>query len=148
MVLLYGKVASNLVKEGSISAPREKTIGLGWVSEKNAETPYFDKASGFKLIKDQIKQFILTSKGERVMLPDYGTTLRNFLFEPFTSQLASIQAADLQAGFKKYIPNVSINYIRFFQSENLHGFGLPGIQIQMEVSPNKSLQVVNIKVNI
>jgi phage baseplate assembly protein W len=145
---LYGKVTSNIAKEGTISAPQEKRIGLGWVLQNNPETPYFDKSSGFKLIKDQIKQYILTSKGERVMLPDYGTTLRNFLFEPFTSQLASIQAADIEAGFKKYIPNVNINYIRFFQSENLHGFGLPGIQIQMEVSPNKSLQVVNIKVNI
>ena len=145
---LYGQVATKLAKEGSISAPQQKRVGVGWVKEKNAETPYFDKSSGFKLIKDQVEQYIGTNKGERVMLPDYGTTLRNFLFEPFTSQLASIQAEDIQQGFKKYIPNVTINYLRFFQSDNLHGFGLPGIQIQMAVSPNKSLDVINIKVNL
>lgn len=148
MVLLYGKKASNLSTEGTISAPRNKRTGMSLIQKKNPETPYFDKGSGFQLIKEQVMQFILTSKGERVMLPDYGTTLTNFLFEPLTSNLVSIQAADIQAGFRKYIPNVTINYIRFFQSENLHGFGMPGIQIQMQVTPNKSLQIINIKVNV
>jgi phage baseplate assembly protein W len=145
---LYGKVASVLSKEGIVSGPREKRIGLSWVDKKSISNPYYDKNSGFQLIRDQVKQLVLTTKGERVMLPNFGTNLMNFLFEPFTSDLVALLATDLQEGISRYIPNINVNYIRFFQSDNLHGFGMPGIEIQMSVSPKKSLDIINIKVKI
>ena len=147
-MVLYGKVASKLIDEGVISAPRTKRLGLQWVRDKTPSNPYFDKSSGFTLIKDQITQFVLTNKGERVMLPDFGTTLMNFVFEPFTSTLASTLAKELQEGMIKYVPNVKVNAIRFFQDDNMHGFGLPGIRLQMAVSPEKSSNVINIQVTI
>ena len=145
---LYGKVVTKLVKEGIVSAPREKRIGAAWIAEKGEATPYFDKSYGFQLIKDQIKQYIETGKGERVMLPDFGTNLRHFVFEPFTHSLASLLAGEIKQGMAIYIPNISINYIRFFQNDNIKGFGMPGIQVQMSVSPVKSSDVIDIKVNI
>jgi len=147
-MVLYGKVASKLINEGVISAPRTKRLGLQWVGEKTSSNPYFDKSSGYTLIKDQITQFILTNKGERVMLPDFGTTLMNFVFEPFTSTLAATLAKELQEGMIRYVPNVKVNAIRFFQDDNMHGFGLPGVRVQMAVSPNKSTNIINIEVKI
>jgi len=147
-MVLYGKVASKLTDEGVISSPRTKRIGLQWPSTKSSASPYFDKSSGYALIKDQITQFILTNKGERVMLPDFGTTLMNFVFEPFTSTLAATLAKELQEGMSKYVPNVRINTIRFFQDDNMKGFGLPGIRVQMSVSPVKSTNIINIEVKI
>ena len=147
-MVLYGKVASKLIDEGVISAPRTKRLGLQWASHKTHSNPYFDKSSGYTLIKDQITQFVLTNKGERVMLPDFGTTLMNFVFEPFTSTLAATLAKELQEGMIKYVPNVKVNAIRFFQDDNMHGFGLPGVRVQMAVSPNKSSNVINIEVKI
>ena len=147
-MVLYGKVATKLVKEGIISAPREKRIGLAWISKKEEITPYFDKSYGYQLIKDQIKQYIQTGKGERVMIPEFGTNLKHFVFEPFTHSLASLLAAEIKQGMAMYIPNININYIRFFQNDNIQGFGMPGIQVQMSVSPVKSSDVIDIKVNI
>lgn len=147
-MVLYGKVASKLTDEGVISAPRTKRLGLQWASEKTPSNPYFDKSSGYTLIRDQITQFVLTNKGERVMLPDFGTTLMNFVFEPFTSTLAATLAEELQSGMFKYVPNVKVNTIRFFQDDNMHGFGLPGVRVQMAVSPDKSTNIINIEVKI
>lgn len=147
-MVLYGKNISLLSKEGVISAPREKRVGLSWPKKKDSVTPYFSKNSGFQLIRDQVTQFVLTTKGERVMLPDFGTTLINFVFEPFNDTLASILAQEINEGMRKYIPNITVNAIRFFQNENLNGFGMPGIQVQVAVSPQKSSDVINIQVNI
>tara|TARA_R110000824_G_scaffold315322_1_gene502458 strand:- start:25645 stop:26088 length:444 start_codon:yes stop_codon:yes gene_type:complete len=145
---LYGKNISPLSIEGVISAPREKRTGLNWPSKNDPSSPYFGKNSGFQLIRDQVKQFVLTTKGERVMLPDFGTTLINFVFEPFNDTLASILAQEINEGIRKYIPNITVNAIRFFQNDNLHGFGMPGIQVQVAVSPQKSNSVINIQVTV
>lgn len=147
-MVLYGKVASKITKEAVVSGPRTKRVGLQWPSKKGDGVPFFDKSSGYNLLRDQIKQFILTSKGERVMLPDFGTTLMNFVFEPFTSTLAGLLANELIEGMAKYIPNIKVNKIRFFQDENMHGFGLPGIRVQMAVSPEKSSNIINMQVTI
>jgi len=147
-MVLYGKVATKIVKESIISAPQTVRIGLQWPSRTGSGIPYFDKSTGYNLLRDQIKQFVLTQKGERVMMPDFGTTLMNFVFEPFTSTLANTLANELITGMSKYIPNIKVNKIRFFQDENIHGFGLPGIRVQMAVSPEKTSDIINIEVTI
>lgn len=147
-MVLYGKVATNIVKEGIISGPKSKNIGLQWPSSRSSSTPYFSQSTGYSLIKDQVTQFILTKKGERLMLPDFGTTLMNFVFEPFTNVLAGILATEIKGGLVRYAPNIKVNRIRFFQSDNLHGFGMPGIEVQVSVSPVKSTNIINIKVKL
>jgi|3_EtaG_2_1085321.scaffolds.fasta_scaffold99394_2 phage baseplate assembly protein W len=147
-MVLYGKVATKITKESIVSGPKAKRIGLQWPSKQEIAEPFFDKSSGYSLIKDQIRQFILTSKGERVMMPDFGTSLMNFVFEPFTSSLASLLANEIIEGMVKYIPNVRVSRVRFFQDDNIHGFGLPGIRVQVAVSPVKSSDIINIQVTI
>tara|TARA_R110000751_G_scaffold55062_6_gene118174 strand:- start:6724 stop:7167 length:444 start_codon:yes stop_codon:yes gene_type:complete len=147
-MVLYGKVATKITEQTIISAPRTVRTGLQWPSKKGGGEPYFDKSTGYNLLRDQITQFVLTHKGERVMLPDFGTTLMNFVFEPFTPTLAGLLANELLAGMAKYIPNIKVSKIRFFQDDNLNGFGLPGIRVQMAVSPEKSSNIINIQVTI
>ena len=42
------------------------------------------------LIKQNLKMLVLTAPGERVMEPNYGAGLRNFLFENFNNQTFTI----------------------------------------------------------
>lgn len=41
--------------------------------------------SGIKLIRNDLLQLLLTSPGERVMRPDYGSPIRGFMFEGATN---------------------------------------------------------------
>lgn len=43
---------------------------------------FFRTQSGINQIKSDLLQLLLTEPGERVMMPEFGTPLRKFLFEP------------------------------------------------------------------
>lgn len=54
------------------------------------------KQSGDRLIKNDILQLLLTSIGERVMRPNYGTILKASLFEPLDDALLNQLTSELQ----------------------------------------------------
>jgi len=147
-MVLYGKIASNLARKEAIEAPKEKLIGLTWPTGTNPKAPYFNKNSSLALIRSQVIQFLRTSKGERVMLPNFGASLKDFIFEPLSRDMASVMATSIIDGLALYAPNIVIRRIRFFQSDNLTGFGLPGIKVEMDISPRNNTEIINIKVNI
>lgn len=145
---LYGKKPSPTALKGSIEAPQSKTIGLSWPPGNPPDRPYFTKSSSRELLVSQITQFVKTNKGERVMLPDFGTSLRQLLFSPLDSNVAAILADELSEGIAAYIPSIVVKGVRFFQGDNLNGFGLPGIRVELLISPKQSSNIINIKVKI
>ena len=57
---------------------------------------FLKKCSDIEVVKSSLIQLLLTAKGERLMLPNYGTNLRKYLMEPldqatFTSIKKEIQ---------------------------------------------------------
>ena len=83
------------------------------------------------LVKQNLKMLILTSPGERVMEPDYGVGMKNFLFENSNqnSYRAIEQKIIEQVG--KYMPVVKIKSINF-DDLNIDNNTL-GIQIQFSI---------------
>tara|TARA_Y100000034_G_C6845525_1_gene383000 strand:+ start:145 stop:543 length:399 start_codon:yes stop_codon:yes gene_type:complete len=63
-------------------------------------------------VKQNFKNLLLTSPGERMMNPDFGVGLRHFLFEPRGHSVPQIrQRIEQQVG--KYMPYLKINKIDF-----------------------------------
>lgn len=62
--------------------------------------------------KDQIKSnlinLILTSRGERIMNPLFGTGLRNFLFEGITENNIESLKQDLRRSVEVFIPEITV----------------------------------------
>ena len=52
--------------------------------------------SDIKLIKRDLLNHFLTRKGERLMLPDFGTIIWDMLFEPFTDSVQAQIIADVK----------------------------------------------------
>jgi phage baseplate assembly protein W len=72
---------------------------------------------GFEMIKN-FKTLLLTNPGERVMEPEFGVGLKQFLFENFSeSTFAKIERKIMQQA-KLYIPIVSIQEIEFTPLES------------------------------
>jgi phage baseplate assembly protein W len=75
----------------------------------------YDPSDGYALnktyedmIKQNLKMLILTNPGERVMIPNFGVGLRNFLFEPYTiDTLASIKSR-IESQVSDYMPFVEL----------------------------------------
>ena len=54
---------------------------------------------------------ILTQKGQRLYMPDFGTDLLKYIFDPNDTKMLSDIKADINETVKKYIPNLKINDI-------------------------------------
>ena len=128
---LYGKRPSTTPVFNTIVREQEKIYGLGWPNSKESEAPYFRKTSSSELIKGMMKQVIGTSKGERVMLPKFGVSIKEYLFEPFTKNIANTVAYEIRAQVQKYVPSVEILSVTVYSNENLKGYGLSGFVINV-----------------
>ena len=70
-------------------------------------------------VKQNVKNVLLTSPGERIMIPSFGVGLRKFLFE---NTLEAGAEAELQNNiafqFERYLPSVILLDIKTDQKEN------------------------------
>lgn len=92
----------------------------------NINFPFRDSVKGFFLdvtetdkraIKADLMHLILTNKGERYYLPEFGTNLRKFIFEPNDTQTLSEIKNEITETVKRYLPNLAINEVIVEQSE-------------------------------
>jgi phage baseplate assembly protein W len=88
----------------------------------NIDFPFKDSNKGFyfKLnqtdrdaIKADLLHLLLTNKGERLYLPDFGSDLQKYIFEPNDSITHEEIRDSLNESISLYIPNLIVNSIEF-----------------------------------
>lgn len=62
-------------------------------------------------IKADLIHLLLTRKGSRYYLPDFGTRLYEFLFEPFDGLTFNAIESDIRDAVANYMPNLLLNNI-------------------------------------
>jgi len=67
-----------------------------------------------------LKMVILTSPGERVMIPEFGVGIRNFIFEPNNPGTKEAITQRIQNQVSKYLPYINLIGIELF-SPNVMG---------------------------
>ncbi len=79
-----------------------------------------DSESGFALtqtmlqvIKQNLKNLVLTNPGERMMIPDFGVGIKTFLFEMNNQTTHGNIRAAIGTQIQKYMPFVAIEDISF-----------------------------------
>jgi phage baseplate assembly protein W len=60
-------------------------------------------------IRSNLLHLLLTRKGSRYYLPDFGSRLYEFIFEPFDGVTFEAVKDDIRDSVSKYIPNLVIN---------------------------------------
>jgi phage baseplate assembly protein W len=75
---------------------------------------FLKKSSDVDAVKGQLRQLLLTNRGERVMLPSYGTNLRRYLMEPLDQATLSQIKREILESFSRYAPNVGVTKIQVF----------------------------------
>jgi phage baseplate assembly protein W len=81
------------------------------------------------VVKQNFKNLVLTAPGERVMIPDFGVGIRNYLFEQNDSSTFSEIRGRLASQTKKYMPFVSIRNVQFINPEEQQNDIGNGVQI-------------------
>lgn len=62
-------------------------------------------------IKSDLTHLILTTKGERFYMPDFGTNLLKFIFEPNDGLTEYTIKEEITTTVSKYLPNLVINSV-------------------------------------
>ena len=76
-------------------------------------------------IKSNIRLFLLTQRGERLMQPNLGINLRRFLFEPITENTAVEIENDIVQTFSYWLPFVQIRDIQIdLSSQDANQIGI------------------------
>jgi len=75
--------------------------------------------SGDSLLRGKILQLLLTSPGERVNLPDFGTRLREIVFDPNNDVLAAVTEFAVNRALQKFLGDeVHVNGVQVANIDN------------------------------
>jgi len=94
----------------------------------NINFPFKDSNKGYFLdltrtdaeaIKADLMHLILTQKGERFYLPDFGTNLIQFIFEPNDNITLADIKQEISDVVTRYLPKLKINEVSVTQSEEI-----------------------------
>lgn len=71
-----------------------------------------------KEIRADLIHLLLTKKGSRYFLPDFGTRLYAYIFEPNDQITFAMIEGEIRDAVSKYIPNLEINNITVISAED------------------------------
>jgi phage baseplate assembly protein W len=91
-----------------------------------------DPDDGYKLNKtlkevarQNLKMLVLTAPGERIMIPEFGVGIRNYLFENMSSDVFFDLKSEIISQAETYFPYITINSVTFRQeSPDTQGLSL------------------------
>lgn len=87
---------------------KRNILGLAFPMRLDGVGGYLTQNESLGALRDNVIQLIMTSRGSRVMRPDYGTDLRNSVFEQFDSNLENILRTQIIQVIEKYEPRVIV----------------------------------------
>lgn len=93
-----------------------------------------------KLIKNDILQLLLTVPGERVMRPDFGVNLRNFVFELATESEVIALRQDIAEKIALFETRVNIDEVSLEVDEDRNGMNIK-IVVTLKKDPNRRLLI-------
>jgi len=67
-------------------------------------------------IRTDLIHLLLTRKGTRYFLPDFGTRLYEYIFEPLDGPTFAQLESEIRETVRKYIPNLKITSIRVYDA--------------------------------
>lgn len=92
----------------------------------NIDFPFRDSDKGFyfelnktdkEAVKADLLHLLLTNKGERLYMPDFGSDLKKFIFQPNDNITHNEIKDNLNETIKKYLPNLLIDSIDFKKND-------------------------------
>ena len=121
---IYGNPTSVGIKKTITNAGWEKLVGLQYPLHASLGKGFFSRESNVPLIKNNIKQLLQTERGERVMLPSYGVSLRRFLFQQLDEILFSEIREEVLYSLNRYVPGIEVSKIRVSELGTENGIAI------------------------
>ena len=88
-----------------------------------------------------LKNLILTEKGERYMQPEFGTNIRTILFENNTEEIRAILRESINEDIERWLPYVNLEGVDVTPSEDMHSIS---IRMNFQITSVGANVVINI----
>lgn len=102
------------------------------------------------LVSQNFKMLLLTSPGERIMIPDYGVGLRNYVFQQSDQRTYDEIRTAITGQLRKYMPYITVSKLEFSDSSTSPELqdNYLGIRIEYYVTALEVLDVIELTVDI
>ena len=91
---------------------------------RRAATGFFAMETDVALINDSIQVLLSTKKGSMPMMPSFGSSAQDLLFEAVNDVTQSLVASAIQADINLWEPRVTVNSIMAASTDNTRVFQL------------------------
>ncbi len=93
------------------------TYGINFPFRDSFDGRYLDLSDTIdEEIRTDLIHLLLTRKGTRYFLPDFGTRLLEYIFEPMDGTSFSEIEAEIRESIKRYIPNLKVTSITVYDA--------------------------------
>jgi phage baseplate assembly protein W len=99
-----------------------KFLGVPYPITRSA-LGFLRSSNGIDQIKSDLLQLLLTTPGERVMLPTYGTPLKKLIFDPNDTNLELAAREMIINSINQWEPRITVQQIEITSSINPNQFG-------------------------
>jgi phage baseplate assembly protein W len=100
----------------------------------STDGPYRLNKNIGQVIKQNFKNLVLTSPGERIMIPEFGCGLRRFLFEGINGSTYDSIVTTINEQVQEYMPFISLDIIKLLNQNDIPTMRANEIRITIEYS--------------
>jgi uncharacterized protein len=98
-------------------------------------------------LSSNIKNLLLTKRGERLMHPDFGSGLQEILFEPETDEIETKIEEAIIGTMGKWLPYVNIEQIDIDTSDSLKDTNTVNVSLTFSIAGASELNTVTFNVS-
>jgi len=106
------------------------------------KTAFEQTFTTFEQVKSNIKNLLLTKRGERVMQPQFGSGLQELLFEQNVDDLEGRIQTTIEDSISQWLPFVNIDEIDIEQTNELRDNNRVNVSIKFRVGNSVDLNEV------
>jgi len=97
-------------------------------------------------VRSNIKNLLLTRRGERILQPEFGSGLQEVLFEFNNDDVSAEIETTITESLEQWLPYVTVEEIEIEQTDYLKDRNRVNVSITFRVGDNPSLEVVTFTV--
>ena len=110
---------------------------------KNGDGGFFEQNfTSFNQAKSNLKNLLLTKKGERIAQPQFGSGLQSLLFEPIDSEFENKITDTITESVEKWLPYITIEDIFIDISDSNKDRNKVNVELKFRVGEAISLQTI------
>lgn len=114
---------------------------------KNGEGGFFEQNyTTFEQAKSNLRNLLLTKKGERLAQPDFGSGLQDIIFEPIDAEFESKLEETITESVEYWLPYINIDEIDVDMRDELKDRNRVNVQIKFRVGESLELNSITFTV--